>query len=191
VASSSASFFKESSISVSCVEVILLYTTANVGEKLETHRLPLQFKLCFRALRRTSKNILVPQHRKDKVTHICTDFRCGNSPLLCVQCLSDSTSRTLHGNHEEFLLPIHEAIPELAVIIDSSKSEMSKLFMATAGRKDSEQLLKKMELGDRMHQQMDGHIKSLKQQVDREFDSLQTEFLWRWHQAKQSAVASI
>ena len=108
-----------------------------------------------------------------------------------MQCLSDSTSRTLHGNHEEFLLPIHEAIPELAVIIDSSKSEMSKLFIATAGRKDSEQLLKKMELGDRMHQQMDGHIKSLKQQVDREFDSLQTEFLWRWHQAKQSAVASI
>lgn len=68
---------------------------------------------------------------------------------------------------------------------------MSKLFMATAARKESEQLLKKIELGDRLHQQLEGHMKSLRLQVEREFEAVQSEFLWRWHQAKQCTLASL
>jgi hypothetical protein len=132
-----------------------------------------------------------PTHRREKVTHICTDFRCTMSPLLCGYCFGENCNRSQHGGHEEFLLPIHEAIPELALIIESSKGEMAKLFGTTAGKKENELLLHKMEMGERHYVMIDNHIKSLKTQVEREVEALQTEFSKRLQAHKLGVFAQL
>lgn len=39
-------------------------------------------------------------HRKEKVTHICTDFRCTSNPFLCGCCIAEGGNRAQHGGHE-------------------------------------------------------------------------------------------
>lgn len=132
-----------------------------------------------------------PGHRRERVTHICTDFRCTNAPLLCPQCFGEAASRSLHAGHEEFLLPIHEAIPELALIIETSRPEMSKLQAATFGKKDFELLRHKLEMGERHYAMVDTHLRTLKGQVDKELDALRDEFVRRLQQHKLGIFAQL
>ena len=35
------------------------------------------------------RGIHCPNHPKERVTHVCTDYGCQHSPLLCAICLND------------------------------------------------------------------------------------------------------
>lgn len=35
-------------------------------------------------------------HRKERATHICTDFACQQDPVLCSYCLNDVRWRSQH-----------------------------------------------------------------------------------------------
>lgn len=41
-----------------------------------------------------------PTHRRERLTHLCTDFRCSSSPFLCAMCFIEQSNRINHTGHE-------------------------------------------------------------------------------------------
>ncbi len=89
-------------------------------------------------------------------------------------CFIEQSNRINHAGHEESLLPIGESIPELAMIIEGSKSEMERMLATTFGR--HEPLMRKIESADKHYSQLDSHIKSLKSQIDVELEQVVADF---------------
>jgi transketolase len=72
------------------------------------------------------------------------------------------------------------------MIVEANKSEMSKLFNSTVGKKEYELLLRKIDMGERHYAMVEEHIKTLKGQVDKEAEALQSEFVKRLQSHKQA-----
>ena len=52
-----------------------------------------------------SRTIICYRHKNEIATHICTDSKCSNNPILCMQCFVEQVNRLYHYDHEKFILP--------------------------------------------------------------------------------------
>ena len=76
-------------------------------------------------------------HKKEKATHLCSDLRCHNNPLLCGQCFLEHNLRTMHGSHEAQVQPIHEGVEKISGVIKAQSREVEKIYNATVGNKEN------------------------------------------------------
>ena len=88
-----------------------------------------------------------PRHKRDKVTHICTEDKCLNNPFLCAQCFSENVNLSYHYDHDSSILGIPEAVEKIGASIKAHTPTANKVFKASLARGEHLNLLQQIEKG--------------------------------------------
>lgn len=93
------------------------------------------------------KTFNCPRHRTEQVTHICTNTKCTNGPVLCSECFGEQINHNYHYDHEKNILPIDEAVTCLCNDIKSFSTPLQKLYKLTLGKNEFGGLVEKLDKG--------------------------------------------
>lgn len=76
-------------------------------------------------------------HPKNRVTSICVDNQCLNSPLLCPHCLSEFDHKGKHLYHDGNIKNLWDGVSDLSTLVEKDRPVMDKLFKQIAGKKEN------------------------------------------------------
>lgn len=71
-------------------------------------------------------------HRKEKATHICTEYSCQQNAILCALCFNDARWRSQHP-HESSIKPLSEGVELLTSAIRTHAKSIELVYERTIG----------------------------------------------------------